>query len=493
MRALVIALLAACGGPQNASHPADQPPEVAAYPALRWAPDAPTYLVSAHTVKDGQRAIRDAIDSFGMLALATPADVSAAMQAALGVDPLGPDLGAKLGVDLDGGVAVFSEGLSPTLVVHLAAPAATRAFFARLPALGVAPTIATVEGVEIATARLHRGPLASWAIDGDWLWLHLAFHDELPSAPSTAWFTHPHHAATPTWREGFAWAAKLASHAGPIVGLWNNRAVLATIAALMRADAQAKEAVACVTALEVVDRVGFAIDGDGSHVGGRLALDVGPAAPKIAAAILPPPPGFAALAAAAPLAGQWNLDVDAMASGLAPCLAAMGLDPSELTSKGIRAARGVLETFDPDSRSGTGAIAFDLSSKTVAEQLLDQIPHRSLLESDRTFGAYRGKHIGIPMVLSVDYVLDDKLALAAMGDGLLAQLVSGTAPANPPLFAFDVRTAPLADGTWTWLCAHFIGRGGGELASLLLHWRDAHIALSIEHGALVLDASGNRR
>ena len=491
MRACVVALLVACGGAQNPNHSAQQPAAVAAYPALAWAPDAPSYLVAAPSVRAGQRAVHDLIDSFGMLARISPEDVSAAARAWIGVDPLGAELGTKLGIDLDGGIAVFSEGLSPTIVVHLAAPATTHAFFDQLRSLGMHATTASVEGADISTARLRDGLDASWAIEGDWLWFHIASASEHEVA--NAWFVHPHHRVNATWVDGLAWATRLARDAKPLAGFWNSHATLAKLVEMMDKDQLFNRTRACVATLEAVDRVGITVDGDGHHADGKLSFALGSAAPRIAASILPPPAGFDTLAKNAPLALQWNLDVGALTGAFAPCLNAFGLTPEELLHVGVRTARGVLETLDPDKPSGTGAVALDLSSRTEVANLLNEIPSIAL-KSERSFGPYRGTHVSIPFVASLDYVLDDHLALAALGDGLLDQLVAGTPSKAPPLVAIDVRPPGLPERTWQFLFGELSDKRAGEIiASQLTKWHDAHISVSIDQDALVLDASGNRR
>jgi hypothetical protein len=494
MRALLIVSLAACGGAQNPSDSGTKPAAaVAQYPALRWAPDAPSYVIAAPTVRDGQRAIRDVIDSFGLLAHATPDDVSAAARAMIGLDPLGPELGAKLGVDLDGGIAVFSEGVSPTFVVHLAAPAVTRAFFDQLRTLGMHSTPAVVDGTEISTARLRDDISASWAIEGDWFWFHVTFAGFAELDGPANWFGGAHQHRVASWTDAFSWAARFARAAKPLVGFWNSHALLARIANTAGHEHFLADGMACIGVLATVERVGISVEGDGHHAGGKLAFDVGPSAPKIASSILPPPPGFAALAANAPLAVQWNVDLEAISSGLAPCLRALGTTPDELAKTGVRSARGVLETFDPDAPSGTGAVALDLSSRTQVGKLIDEIP-RLAIQSDRTFGPYHGRHVSIPFVAALDYVLDEKIGLAAMGDGLLDQLVAGAPGQNAPLFAIDIRPPGLSEHAWQVLFTELAGKRRGEMmTSQLEKWRDGHISVSLDQDALVLDASGDRR
>src|SRR6185503_19807542 len=105
--------------------------------------------------------------------------------------------------------------------------------------------------------------------------------------------------------------------------------------------------------------------------------------------------------------------------------------------------------------------------------------------SERTFGAHRGMHVSIPFVASLDYVLEDGVALAAMGDGLLDQLVAGTPATTAPLFAIDVRPPGLPEATWQFLLGELSGKRAGKIiASQLTKWHDGHVALSIERSGV---------
>jgi hypothetical protein len=499
MRLLPIALLAACGGAQNPSNSGDHaqvPAEVATYSALRWVPDAPAYVMSAATVSDGQRAVRDVIESVGLIvAHASPDDVSQAAHALLGIDPLGADLGQLLGVDLAGGVAMFSEDVSPTFALHLAAPQTTRAFFDHLRSIGMHSTSRTIDGVQVDSAPLRDSVTASWAIDGDWFLFHVAlaaFDDKDPDA----WLVHARHhaAAKPTWIDSFEWATRLARHAKPLAGFWNAHATLAKLARIAGDNHGLAAWATCIAAIGTIDRVGITVNGDGHFAEGRLAFELGPAARSAASSIVAPPPGFAKLATNAPLVVQWNFAIEALAtSRVAPCFKAADVDIAGFAELGVRAARAVVETFTPEPPSGTGAVSLDLTSRTHVAKLLDEIPSVAL-KSDRAFGPYKGVHVSLPLIASLDYVLDDRVAIAAMGDGLLDQLVVGPPPSNVPIFAFDIRPPGLSEATWRFMFDALFGKHTAELMTKQLEkWREGHISLAIDQDALVLDASGNRR
>jgi hypothetical protein len=256
------------------------------------------------------------------------------------------------------------------------------------------------------------------------------------------------------------------------------------------------EALACARLLDPVQRVGLSIALDSSGTAkGKLSFDLGASAHMVANATLPVPEGFAGTSAKAPIVAQWNLDLVALGAWAKPCLAVVHRDlgfVDELVSAyGIRAGRAAIQRLDLDDKSGAGVVSLDLVHKRWFASQLDEVPGRSALERDRTFGPIAGHTISIPFVASFDYVLTDKLAYLAMGDGVLAKTI-GTGKSVPgPIAAIDVFPPMLSVETWKGLLE--LARLPELLADRLLGWREAHLSLAIEGTSLVLAASGTRR
>ncbi|GEM_PF-1783559 len=495
----LISLVCACGGGgQRGAEGPTALADVAEYAALAYVPNQPTYLVAAHTVRDAQRSVTDTIDSFGMLVGQGSRDAGKVLESVLGMDPLTEQGLAKLGVDPLGSIALFAERADPTILVKLAAPEAAQSFFSDIRNRMVTRSV-VVESVEVVTAPFLDGAEASWAIDKQWLWVHFG---KKGGDPSADWFSHSHHATGNAWTTGFGWAKQVretlerrpgerrpgTTRGDGLLGFFDSRALLALVRGAV------PELDACLDRFQPIGFGGFAIEGDGHHVGGRLAFDLGPAAQNIAAAVLPPPPGFEAVAAKAPLAVQWNLDLGAIASFIAPCVETVGGTTSFITKYGVRTMRLAVQTLDPADKSGTGVIAADLSDKTFLAQLLDQIPKRSFFESDHTFGSFAGHRISIPFVAKLDYVLDGSHGFAAMGDGLMDKLVMGASPSAPPVFSLDLVPSGFSEAVWDVVISAVTNEWFAKRASSALQaWQDGHIRVTIDRDSLVIDAAGNRR
>ena len=477
-------VLAACGArpaaPRQPAQPATAPPPAPRPIALDWVPAHPSYLLASDRLRDLQQQLS------GLLAIADRDHSGAKLLAALAhVDPFSADDLARIGIDVGGSAALFSEDLDPTLVVHLSSPDAARAFLASSRGPGAAPA-QTIDGVEVDDSLNPLGFHVSWAIDRDWLWLHVTF----TQLPGTAWFAHSH-AATGLERSSLIWMRRLAaiwpSHDGGLRGLVDPHALLSQL------GARGKQIAACTRVAEAIDAVGVGFDAGLDHVAARVTFTVGDRADAIERATLPPPPGWAIEFARAPVSIQLNLDLDAFQDWLQPCADLFGIDLRGARRDGVRALRLAVASVDDDASWGSGAVSVDLHDPAPIVALLDQIPMRSHLESDRTFGRWKGHHLSIPFKGSLDYVVEDHDAILALGDDVLASLASGKPASAPPPIAIDLRPGAMSEARWQALLDR-AGAGHPALAARFLSaWRSLHLGLVVEGGSLVLEASGQRK
>ena len=482
MRALAIALvlLVGCGGKQSAKTGPGGAATV--FPAARWVPAKATYVLSARTLRDAQRGFADLVDTVGIALGINANDASALMQLVLQVDVLSADGVAAIGIDPDGSSVMFSENLEPTFVLHLKNADALRAFFDKQRERGLVTSSAVVDGVAVQTAKLPRGIQLSWAIDNEWVWFHLATGDA-----GTAWFTNSRRPADTAWVAKWEAAKRLATKTAGLIGFVDLRTVLAEI------GARVPEVLACARLAEPVANAGIVVESEGKFVGGKLALELGASAQSVAGKLLAPPPGWQLAAQKAPLAAQWNLDLKAVGAWLEPCAKAVRFNIAKFDQFGVRSGRGFLYSLDVDDKSGTGAIALDLAHSRYFAQLLDQIPLRSKFERSRTFGAYKGKHLSVPFVAKADYVLDDRVFIAAMGNGIMDRVANGNAPAAPPVLAIDVVPDGLPAHVWEWLLTQAGARSPKAIVERLRVWKDLRVNARIDQQMLVFEAAGNRR
>ncbi len=490
MRALVLSLvtLAAACGPAKGT--AGAPAAAEAFPAARWVPADPTYVIAAHSFRDAQSAFHDAIDILGMVAGVEVGEVSRGLQQILAVDPMSADAVAAIGIDLEGSMVLFSEDVDPTFVLHLTSAEAMSAFLDKERERGLRTQSMVIDGVELFTAQIESDLFLSWAVDKEWLWVHFG-----AKADSRDWFEHSRKPAGPTWNASWAWAesaARAAAKAPGLVGFVDLRDVAKVV------SSRVPEAQACARQLESALRVGVGIATDGAHVSMRLTVDAGAAGQGIAGQLLQPPPGWAAAADKAPIAAQWNLDLRSAAGWLNPCFAGTDDRGPDLVSTvdqyGFRTVRAIVHSLNPDDRNGRGVVALDLSHKRFLAGMLDEVPMRSKFEKNQTYGVYQGKHLSVPFVATADYVLDDRVFLAAMGDGMLRQAGTGAPPAGvPAVLAIDLIPAGLPVDIWQWLFEQIDLPAPKRLAQRLQSWSDLHLGARIDGSMLVVDAVGTRR
>lgn len=440
------------------------------FPGARWVPAKPTYVVAAASWRDAQAAFRDSVD---LLSLGSdPKDVSAALREVLGVDPLSVDAVAQIGVDVQGPMVMFSEDIDPTFVVHVSDPAALQAFLER-QRQGLRMSSQVSDGVEVFSATIDSDLQAAWAVDKDWLWIHFT----TVSQPFVAWFEHSHRPSNATWTSAWDWAKAQAKGQG-LIGFVQLREVLAALTSRVR------EAQACAKQLDSVERVGIAIASDGKSLDARLSFQT-----ASTPAVMSPPPGWSAASRGMPLAAEWNVDLRTVAAWLQPCV---GESVGEITETGVVTLRAFVQSIDPDDKSGVGAVAADLSSKNFINAQLDEVPMRSRLEKDRQFGIYKGKHLAVPFVATVDYVLNDRLFIAAMGDGVLAKVAAGTPP-SAPIGVVDIIPSGLPVETWEWILNQIHAPNQKRFAQQLQSWQQLHVDARHDGKALLIEATGTRR
>lgn len=475
-KALLVLGLAACGGHGAAPAAPGGAVAVDGFAATRWVPANPTYVVAARSVRDGQRALHDVLEDVGMVAGFEPAEAGRELQQVIGVDPLSESALGNIGVDMAGGMALFSEDVTPTFVVHLAAPEAFASFIDGERQKGLVTVSKVVDGVELQSARVGGGMNVAWGVDKDWLWVHFA----APGA-GTEWFEHSRTSAKAAWGSVWTWAQKMAGKAN-VVGFARAKDLVAAIAA------RVSNGHACLQQLGVIDNVGLSFDVDGNKVGTKLAFDLGPAAQQMETHLLPPPPGWQSVASAAPASAQWNLDLAAVTTWLAPC--AKVWDGSAPDAMGLRSARAFVLTLDPGDKSGTGAVSFDLADGKLFAPYVDKATHFS---SDRTFGPYRGHHVSIPFVGKFDYVFDDHTAIGSMGDGVMDRIAAGAAGAPPPVFSVSIAPAGMAKDTWVWLFEQLGVPSPKRLIERLSSWQEAHVSVTLDGSQLVVEVAGTHR
>lgn len=481
----VLVLAPACGGSRSGTTPTSPDVVAPAFPATRWVPASPSYVFAAPTFADAQTGIRDAIDGLGMFVGVTVDGAGSDLARMLAVNPLADAAVTAIGVDVHGGIVAFSEDLAPTFVVRLSAPEQMQAFLDKQRERGMVSRSVIVDGVEVYTAEVIRGELdISWAIADGWMWIH--FTPAFARNEGTAWFSNSHKAPSTDWARDWSWAQAAAATTKGIVGFVDPKDVLGRFAA------KVPEALACVRLLDPIQRVGLAIEVDsGGTAKGKVTLDLGGAAAQIAGATMPVPEGFASASTNAPIAAQWNLDLLSLRAWAQPCLASLHENLAVLDRYGVRAGRGIVQRIDLDDKSGAGVVSLDLVHARYFTNLLDDIPMRSSVERDKKFGPIAGHTIAIPFVATVDYVLDDKQAFVAMGDGLLGRVIGSGKSTPGPIAAIDLFPPMLTLDTWKGLLE--MADLPESLAERLLRWREGHISIAIDGTNLVLAASGTRR
>ena len=465
--------------------------KLAGYGALAWVPAQADYVFTAPTLAAGLASIHEVEAGGNMLKPHLAETMEEQLKKALSFNPLSTADLTNLGIDVDSGIAVFSSGVSATVVFHLSD--AKKMLDHVNSVLGAAGVLTNeVDGVKVASIVGGENPLQlSWAIDNGWMWIHFGLTVE-KEAP-LAWF-HDSHSANGAFATGpdFQWALANAhsksSSDTPLIAFANPaRFVTALLPMVGPLDATA----ACHTSLIAkTSRAALSITNTATDVGAVLAVDVGDAS-SIAGLHLPVPDGWAAASKDAPLSFAWNLDATRISKLFESCSADHHV---EFPARGIR---GFIDSIDLNGPSGSGVVWVDLTNRKAIDDQLNQIPGRSMMESKKKFGNVDGKSINVPMIGAFDYFIDDTRFAVAMGDGLLTRAIGngGTAdPASSPLGELSLQPSGFSRAFWTTIATRITQdqAKGNAAVDALLRWQRLQLRLDANGSTLVFTADGKR-
>jgi len=250
----------------------------------------------------------------------------------------------------------------------------------------------------------------------------------------------------------------------------------------------------CLSRVITSPRAAFSIAVHDRVSEGHIHLDTAGGGAAIADATLPVPAGWARASEGAALAFEWNLDLARIEEHLSPCTVHSAEAPSH--KFGLRAIRAFLIDLDATTLEGRAALVVDLSHRRAIDDFLD-FPGRSLLETKRRFGFMEGVRLSAPMFPPIDYVLTPNRALAAVGDGLLVQVVGDGTAQTATLGHVDLRPPMLTEATWNLLLENVanvrMASDRARTIQRLMQWNRGTMDLTRDGDVVHLRARGERR
>lgn len=486
---LIIALLSACG-PKSGPKP---PPaaDVGAYPALKWVPGDATYAFVGTRVDASIAAAHDLFEAVSIAGGFDVDQVEHEIKDQMGFDPLSVDDLTDAGLDMGAGGVLFGQGFSPTFVFRLADPdAMQRRINAQRERVGNTIGVAVHDNIEVFTDLGNSNVHTAWAVDGGWMWVHYELVDE--HEKEAAWFDASRAAGGAIAKDpDFTWAlaqAKARQPDAPLFGLIK----VHTMAARLAQMAREPEAANCL-ALFTPPRAAVMIGTAAGVSEGYVILDTAGGGKAIGAATVEIPSGWAAARAPAAFCVEWNLDAATATDYIRAC----DDDPARFVQQfGVRAGRAFLAKLDADKLEGVGAVSAEITNRRAIDGMID-IPGRSMFEKKQKYGPLDGKRFSSPMFPAVDYILDDTVAMAAVGDGVLASVVGdGKTVAPSVLAALDIRPHQLDDQAWNLILEQVFGvaREGARAEAIrkIKRWKRGTFELTLDGDYLQLHARGER-
>jgi hypothetical protein len=488
--ATILTLSVAC---HHGGAPGPRPaasPWLAAYPALRWVPADATYVITAHTVDDAVRVFH-ALHEVADIPLDTDVDKGEAeMRKEIGFSPLSSADLAGLGIDPHGGIAIFSQGLSPTFAVAVTDPAKVSATIARLHGGGGAIQTVPVDGVEVSNAIGDRDVHVQWAIVDGWLLVHVDLRAE--HAPEMAWFRAARAAGGAFAAGGAIEAAAKAAARLPAPGPGTKGPPLIGVIPVPKLVARLQPFLppACAGVASQVGDVYVAAAADDKDASGMLAVHVpGTAA---ADAVLASPAGWAAARKDAPIQVEWNADVDRLAGVARAC----GGGGGDLASVPVRAGGLFLQALDLSGPSGRGAGWAVMRDPSMFDKMLHQIPGIGLASHHRQVGTTDVVDVSMPMVPKFSYAVAASTIIVAAGAGVIDQVVGAGPPTRGAVLGhLEIHPYGLSPDVWdTALEGAGIARRTARQRTLrrLQRWDVGQIDVVAEPGAIVVTGHGHR-
>ncbi len=435
--------LGACSGAATGPKTADRREPSAAekvYPALRWVPADATYVMTGIRTADLLTAGRELIAALGLLGDFDVMDVDREFVSNLGVNPLSADALADAGIALDRGVALFSQEISPVVILPVADEAKLSGFLEqRQPDKG------------LAVRRYGEHEWFSWPAGArdaiHWVrWDgHIAIRLSIAADPGdTAWLDgifgksgrvgdHPNMKWTVAETRSRLPGAKPPA----LLGFMHVGAFVEALGQLA-SGGEAKALAACATIIEPIDElVGVGVRADWSSADGVVILRMKhDAATALAGHVSAPPPGFAAFRQKSNFYATWALDVhwlEVLRAGLGcPALDVPLVGRGGLPRNSPRGGHVAVEQLSvSDLTAARAAMHLELADPLFAKSLLAMIPKRRWFEKSVKIAGHAAKTVKVPGVISIGYLLGDTAMTATMTAGLLEPVLAGPGPEPP--------------------------------------------------------------
>jgi hypothetical protein len=430
-----LAVQPACPGKGGGGATARMPAAVGTYEALRWVPKDVSYAFVGKRTADISDLLRVLAEVGGIAFDADPEEISAISRAKFGYDILSVESLASIGLDVERGAAIYSNGLSPTVVAPLADPAKLEAFVESMRDNGVSMQSQMSNDVEVFTIRFDGNLSVSWAVVDGWVMSRLELSIE--RADELDWIESSRAAAGSLGGDPDFLAAldaadqhSAAISAGdgpPVVGVVRPGKIADAVEgiALRMSPEIARMVGGCTAALRDSSRALVAAGVSEGGASGSMVVDLVESS-RLSGAIVAPPPGWATVRQGAPLQVDVGIDITAYLRTLEGC----PVDLDLLAGFGVRTMRAAMHSFE-DGIPSRAALYADLTDDRVLRSLLGEIPGLGTFSKKRTVGGQEAIVVSVPFFLDAIYALDKQRAAAAIGDGLFEAIFApGTAPAG---------------------------------------------------------------
>lgn len=431
---LILALVAACGGPSTGVRSAGGgDADVAArFPVLRFAPERPTYALASARTSDLISAFREFVAAVGLLADGDLAQIDRETLREFGFNPFSLKTLTQAGVDASGGALLFSNGFLPTLVLPIADAKKFDGFLdRRRPKRGL--QVRQYQGRDWFSYTVDKPLSIQWIRWDGYLAIRLSMDKEVKSV---AWLDDMFDESSSLARARSMKRALGAIDArvsdAKVAGLLDPVGILDSIVEHLPDD-KAKKLSACTDLFAPLDgAIAIGAHLDWGSASGALKIGLTRrAASALRKHVATPPPGYRNIREQAGVYASLGLDPQWLEKQRAGVECPLWEEPlvgkkgtfKYLPSSLSAAFAAVLE-LRPKSGDMRAAGYLGFHDKALPEAILGLIPQRRFLERKSTIAEQPVRVIALPIAPKVIYQLGEKSLLMTIGDNVMTDVLS---------------------------------------------------------------------
>lgn len=438
--ALTVALSAACSGPTTGARAAGgDAAATTRFPALRFAPERPTYALASGRTADLVSATREVLAAIGLLADGDMGELDREATRDFGFNPFSLDTLTAAGVDASGSAVLFSSDFLPTLVLPVSDPDKLDAFLAKLrPKRGL--QVRQYRDRDWFSYTIDKPLSVQWIRWDEYLAVRLNMDEKVESV---AWLDDMFDSSqslgrSPVMRKALTTIDGRVSDA-KVAGIIDLAGIFRSIIDKIPDEEEAEKYANCVdifAPLSGAIAVGAHLDWGSAEGVLKFGLKKSAAA-AVRKHVMVPPPGYAKVRDQAALYASLGLDLAWLDEERAALECALWEEPL-IGKKGtfkhlpttMKAAFAAILDLRPSEGEARAVGFLGFRGTKLIDAVLGMIPQRRFLERKSTIADQPVRVVALPLLPKLIYQRKEDSLLMSIGDGVMTEVLQAPARAD---------------------------------------------------------------